>query len=150
MNPADQADERAAEHHPTGTPSAHLYYRAGPASGDQLAPIRRALTDWARGLGAAEDTVEAIILATDEAMSNVISHAYPGRTGEFELRAGLAQESGRIEIVVRDHGRWQPPGAPDPRHGRGLPLIRALAKQSSIDRTATGTTVRMSWPLAGN
>ncbi len=150
MNPADQADELTAEGYPTGASGPTVYYRAGPATSDQLRPIRRALAGWARSLGATEDTVEAITLATDEAMSNVVSHAYLGRTGEFELRADLAPAAGRIEITVRDQGRWQSARTPDPRHGRGLTLIRALAERSGIDRTAAGTTVRMSWPLAAD
>lgn len=136
------AEDEAAE-----PPSADPFHRVGPATGDQLAPIRRALADWARAIGAAEDLIEEIVLATDEAMSNVISHAYPDRPGEFELRAESRPESGRIEITLRDQGRWQPPAQPDIRHGRGLPLIRALAEQASIEPSSVGTTVRMSWPL---
>ena len=123
--------------------------QAGPATGDQLGPMRRSIAQWARAVGADDETVEAIVLATSEALSNVIGHAYPDLTGQFELRAEHDGESGRIEITLRDHGRAQRPTPPDIHHGRGLPLIFAFADEADIVPSTKGTFVRMSWPTNG-
>ncbi|QRP47884.1 ATP-binding protein [Amycolatopsis sp. FDAARGOS 1241] len=42
------------------------------------------------------------------------------------------------------------PPAPDPLHGRGLPLIRMLADHADITAPRHGTVVTMSWQLGRN
>jgi serine/threonine-protein kinase RsbW len=150
MNPADRTPEHGTEHHLARCSGASLYGQAGPATGDQLGPVRRSIAQWTRSLGADEETVEAIILATDETLSNVVSHAYPDLAGDFELRAEYEPESDRIEITVRDHGHAQRPTPPDIHHGRGLPLIFALADRADIRPSTEGTSVRMSWSMSQN
>jgi serine/threonine-protein kinase RsbW len=147
MNPADRTDEHGTERHPARPSGASLYGQAGPATSEQLAPVRRSIAQWARSVGADEETVEAITLATDETLSNVVGHAYPGIAGEFELRAEYEPESGRVEITIRDHGRAQRPTPPDIHHGRGIPLIFALADQADIMPSSKGTSVRLSWSM---
>jgi hypothetical protein len=40
--------------------------------------------------------------------AHVIKHASGPEDAVFELRAGIA--GGRVELAVRDLGRWRPPG----------------------------------------
>lgn len=54
--------------------------------------------------GFEEDEAQFIILAVDEACSNVIRHAYGGRTdGEITLTCSATDD--RIEFVLVDRGR---------------------------------------------
>lgn len=148
MSSMDQTDTPGTEDHVTPAPDVTLYGQAGPATGDQLGPVRQSIAQWARSVGADEETVDAIVLATNEALSNVVGHAYPDLTGDFELRAEYEHESGRIEITIRDHGHAQRPTPPDIHHGRGIPLIFAVADQADIMPSTKGTRVRMSWPVS--
>ncbi|HVV21392.1 MAG TPA: ATP-binding protein [Pseudonocardiaceae bacterium] len=117
-----------------------------PAVSDQLARLRQALAGWASHVGVPADIVADVILAADEAMSNVVSHAYAGRPGTFDLHAVYTTDD--IRVTVRDHGRWRPTARDqDPLHGRGLLLIRALADGVTVDHGPDGTTVSMVWSL---
>jgi len=119
-----------------------------PATPDQLLPLRHRLGTWAAAAGLTSDHIDAVILAGDEAMSNVVCHAYPEGGGTFDLIASNRPDLGTIHVTVRDHGRWQPePVDPGLLHGRGLVLIRALAHHVTFDRSDAGTTVHMTWLL---
>jgi anti-sigma regulatory factor (Ser/Thr protein kinase) len=120
-----------------------------PALPDCATMLRRTLGAWLRELGVVADLVDSVVLATYEAMVNVVTHAYQGRPGALELLAEVANDV--LTVTVTDHGRWKPPAAePSPGGGRGLTLIRGLADEASIVSTERGTTVRMTWSsLAG-
>ncbi len=127
---------------------ADLCYENLPATPDQLLPLRHRLAHWATHTGLARDDVDNLILAADEAVSNVIVHAYPHHPGTFDLRASQEPRDGTVHLTVRDHGRWRPPPAdPGPLHGRGLILIHALTHHTTIEHTVHGTTVHMTWLL---
>lgn len=128
------------------TPLAQLRYADVPATSDQLPPVRHALAEWAAATGLSAEQVDAVTLAADEAMSNVVSHAYPDAPGTLDLLATQDAASGEVYVTVTDHGRWRPvPPDPGPLHGRGLLLIRALAQALDLERGQDGTTVRMRW-----
>jgi anti-sigma regulatory factor (Ser/Thr protein kinase) len=119
-----------------------------PATSDRLFPLRHSLAGWIAKVGLDTDLTDAITLATDEAMSNVVSHAYPHHPGTFELHAEHRPAEGILSVTVRDRGRWRPePADPGPLHGRGLVLIRALAHDVVFEQETDGTTVRMVWRL---
>lgn len=126
-------------------PVADLRCDGVPATSDRLPRLRHALARWAEGTGLSGEQVDALTLAADEAMSNVVSHAYEQHPGTLDLRATHAPDSG-VTVVVRDRGRWRPVADdPGPLHGRGLLLIRALAQDVVIERGDDGTTVSMTW-----
>lgn len=122
-----------------------------PATPDQLLPLRRRLATWAAAAGLTGDQIDELILAGDEATSNVVCHAYPpdrAVPGTFDLLASYRPDLGALHVTVRDSGVWRPePADPGPLHGRGLVLIRALAHQVTFDRSDDGTTVHMTWLL---
>ncbi len=121
-----------------------------PAVSDRLPALRRRLSAWARAVGMSDSQVEDFVLAADEAMSNAVSHAYdPDRPGTFDLHATHHPERNAVSVTVRDRGCWRA-GIADPgaQHGRGLILIRALAHETAVEPSATGTTVRMRWLLS--
>lgn len=78
----------------------------------QLKGVREAVRAWAEAGGWTADRVADIVLAVDEALTNVIRHGYQGRTGQpIELRCrDLRDAVGGVgpEIVIRDWGRQVP------------------------------------------
>lgn len=59
-----------------------------------------------------------------------------------------ATEPGIGSVVVEDRGLWRrprPEGVLPATRGRGIQLMRALADDTTIDTTAGGTRVSMSW-----
>lgn len=126
-------------------PIADLRCEDIPATSDRLPRLRHALARWAEGTGLSGEQVDALTLAADEAMSNVVSHAYQQQHGTLDLWAVHEPERG-VTVVVRDRGQWRPvPEDPGPLHGRGLLLIRALAQDVVIEHGTAGTTVSMTW-----
>ncbi|UOZ03335.1 ATP-binding protein [Amycolatopsis sp. WQ 127309] len=114
-----------------------------PADPGRLVLLREQLADWVLRAGLSEEIRERVLLATYEAMANVVVHAYREATGPLDLHA--TSRNGLITVSVTDYGRWQPVARPTPLHGRGLPLIRRLTSEASIDTTAAGTTVTMTF-----
>ncbi len=123
-----------------GRPPLRLELPADPSS---LRGAREELRRWLddEGLGRAE--AADIVLATSEALSNSVEHAYPpGEPG-----AGVSVELARdgrdaLTVVVRDRGRWKPPAGAAHR-GRGLALMRALMETVDVASGDHGTVVRM-------
>lgn len=125
------------------------FTRRVPADAHQIADLRQAFAGWLSGLvpGMPEDRREEVVLASYEAMANSAEHAYrSGATGEVDVTAVYQPEA--LRVTVADYGGWKAPGD-DPYRGRGLPLIEALTSTHSLDRAPHGTTVTMSWSLAG-
>lgn len=123
------------------------------ASAVAATELRHVLNEWAAALGVTADSRGAIELACYEALANVASHAYVGRSpGVMELDAMYSHTppaAPRMTVTVGDHGRWRPPSArPGRLRGRGVPMIRSLSGTAAIVGSDTGTTVRMSWNLA--
>lgn len=117
-----------------------------PARSHNATSLRHELTRWAHAVALPEDTADAMVLAAYEAMINVVTHAYPVREeGPLELSAELRRDA--VRVTVSDQGNWREPAAePGPLHGRGLPLIHALAEHAEISPGPRGTTVQMRWP----
>jgi serine/threonine-protein kinase RsbW len=90
-----------------------------PSNPKYLTVIRSVTASMAEMCGMADQAVEDIKLAVDEACSNVIKHAYRGDTGQrivvkFILRNGF-------EVVIEDNGiRVDPQRI----HGRSLDDVR--------------------------
>ncbi len=121
----------------------------GLALASQITGLRKAVWTWVQDAGLPEEVVEAIALATYEALANVVEHAYAdGVVGQLGLRIDVTEEG--LAVVVTDHGRWRTPSR-DPGHrGRGLLLMERLAAQVKVSSAEDGTTVRMRWPVRHN
>jgi len=121
-------------------------HRRGTLTAEGLAPLRRALADWAGQIGLEASTVEAIVLSTYEALANSVEHAYrDDGAGTVELDASVNDFI--VTVTVTDHGRWRPPSADSGSRGRGLSLIRNLGAAANVVGTPQGTTVTMTWLL---
>ncbi len=95
--------------------------------------------------GLPEETVDDVLLALDEAVSNAIRHG-SGSGGPIEVSVGV--EDGWIDVLVLDRGPTpRPPCLPDgpPRTlatgGRGLWLIAQLVDEVRLWRRGDGTLV---------
>lgn len=119
-----------------------------PAAATELAPLRRAITEWAQRTPLHPEQIDAVRLASYEAAANVVEHAYSNGAGSLNLEASCSIRRRAVTVAVADKGRWRP-ATVDPRssRGRGLPLIRALSDDVEITTGAAGTTVRMRWNL---
>lgn len=132
------------------SPAARSLYCATTATTGHARRTRRTLRGWVDALDLAQELAEDLVLAVHEALTNVVDHAYLGRTpGPMTL---LAQCAGAgITVTVSDRGHWRTEGsAPEDRRGRGLPLIRALAPTVTFDIHPSGTAVHIHHPSPGH
>jgi len=90
-----------------------------------LPAVRGAVEQMCRTIGFADDDAARAVAAVDEALTNIIKHAYggqPGRPIDIELSDMPDAACGRgLEVVLTDRGRVV--GAED-IHGRDLADIR--------------------------
>jgi anti-sigma regulatory factor (Ser/Thr protein kinase)/anti-anti-sigma regulatory factor len=118
-----------------------------PADPPVLPQVRARVREWLSLLHAAGHDQAAIALATTEAVTNAIDHAYrDGESGTVRVET-LLDASGRVCVTVSDHGRWR--GAPvEPGYrGRGLTIMRSFMDSVEIDHDDDGTTVMMERQL---
>ncbi|HSK60797.1 MAG TPA: ATP-binding protein [Actinomycetospora sp.] len=131
-------------HEAGGILGAWLWERR-PARGTSVVPLRRLVHRWARATVVDEEIRESIVLAVDEAVSNVVEHAYRHVVGDVQVLAVPRPCGHGVAVVVEDQGAWSAPAADPGFRGRGLVLIDELTDHHSLTTSATGTTVRMCW-----
>lgn len=117
---------------------------ARTATRDAVSGLRRLLRTWIGETGLHPDLVEDVVLAVDEAVTNVVEHAYPRECGEVRLSL-VRSGPGEIEVTVEDDGTWRSPPEDPGFRGRGVQLIHGLADRARITHSAHGTTVSMCW-----
>lgn len=70
----------------------------------QMSLIRERVRNAAKEFGFDEDTVPQLVLAVDEACTNIIRHAYEGRTDQ-KIEMDI-QSNGKVwEVRLRDYGK---------------------------------------------
>ncbi|HSZ05620.1 MAG TPA: ATP-binding protein [Solirubrobacteraceae bacterium] len=117
-----------------------------PAVPGSLSIARNRLELWLAETGAGHDDEFAIKLAVSEACANAVEHAYSPEhaycaEGASGFRVRAERSSGVVVIHVSDRGRWRAPRAS--RNGLGLLIMGRLMDSLDVQRTSTGTTVRM-------
>ena len=121
------------------TDSVSVTYDAVPAS---VARARTAVTEFADGVGATLSQVDAIRLATSEAVTNAVVHAYREKPGQVYVTAVLAGPE--LWLLVADDGQGLQPQAQRP----GLGLISQVCDEMAIvTRSTGGTEVRIRFDL---
>jgi serine phosphatase RsbU (regulator of sigma subunit)/FixJ family two-component response regulator/anti-sigma regulatory factor (Ser/Thr protein kinase) len=110
-----------------------------PAEPEALITARRALRNWLSELGVEPDLVYDITLATGEACTNAIEHAYAPGDASFDLEASHGADD--VLVTVRDYGSWRPPRGRN--RGRGLKLMETLMDAVTVRREKTGTIVEL-------
>jgi PAS domain S-box-containing protein len=121
-----------------------------PAVPASVGLLRGAMTTFATDAGVEGEALADLRLAVSEALTNAVVHGYPdGAEGELGLHALV--RPGRIEVTVEDDGIGLRPRSDSPGMGLGMPMIAALALESSVRRGASGgTVVRMAFPLVAD
>jgi serine/threonine-protein kinase RsbW len=109
-----------------------------PAIPESIPEARRAVGDFVARIGADERAVEAVRLATSEAVTNAVRYAYNGGDGPIHLRA--APFNGGVAITVADDGRGVRPRLDRKGLGLGLALIAQAADEVKISRRPGGGT----------
>jgi anti-sigma regulatory factor (Ser/Thr protein kinase) len=99
-----------------------------PSNPDVLCVVRNALAELAAKLGFSEPECRAVVLAVDEALTNIIRHAYlgdPERTIEATFHRihgpGEGKSGDALEIVLEDSGVT---ANPEKMCGRALEDVR--------------------------
>jgi anti-sigma regulatory factor (Ser/Thr protein kinase) len=125
-----------------------------PSDPRLLAVVRRTVSEFAAIWGFADDGCRSITLAVDEALSNIIRHAYKNRCDqEIEIRVqgyGDCLEFAFIdrgEPVDRSKCCAQPLDEIAPG-GRGTHLIRQIMDEVSYERVPEGNRLRLKKYLA--
>jgi anti-sigma regulatory factor (Ser/Thr protein kinase) len=118
-----------------------------PAAAEELPALRQALSQWSGHAGLGPEAVMSVVLATYEAMANVVDHAYGHDPGMLEVIA-TGTGGGGVRVTVTDYGRWRQLPADPGNRGRGLLLMRRLATSTEVDATPDGTSVLLWWSAA--
>jgi anti-sigma regulatory factor (Ser/Thr protein kinase) len=84
-----------------------------------------------------EDLAYDLVLAACEAATNGVEHAQDPTEPFVDVAAEVVD--GRVEIAVRDYGRWRE-RVPSMDRGRGSMLMSAVA-DITVTPSAAGTTV---------
>ncbi len=115
----------------------HLQLRL-PSDPAVLGPLRAILRRWLAQEGAGPQECHELLTACGEAATNAIRHAGTPPGSHFILEA---THNGCVEIRIRDHGYWRQPRAGV--GGRGIDIIGAYVDDLDIERTSSGTEVRL-------
>jgi PAS domain S-box-containing protein len=110
---------------------------------DRLITVRRSLSRWLAAVGVDGEQREDLLLACGEACTNAVRHAYGPIDGMMEVEAEIA--NGRIELTVRDFGRWSDRVS---RGGRGFALMESAMDTVIVEKGDGGTQVWMCKDLS--
>jgi serine/threonine-protein kinase RsbW len=124
------------------------FQEAAPAVPESVGRLRNAVAEFARAHGADDAQVMALQLATSEAMSNAVVHAFADRPepGTITVVAGL--EGDELWVRVRDDGSGMRPRPDSPGLGVGLPLMtRSTQSLKFSEAPDGGTEVAMRFTL---
>jgi anti-sigma regulatory factor (Ser/Thr protein kinase) len=119
-------------------------HESWPADPKLISHIRHAVREWLDTLPMTEGEVADVVLAVDEAVENIVKHAYSTkRLGSAELVLWTEPETLCIEVI--DYGEWQKPTGDT--QGLGIPMMEKLVESVMIHFDERGTRVLLRYPL---
>ena len=126
-----------------------MHAREVTATADAVGPLRRWVEQLCDGTGASRKQCADVALATSEALTNVVMHAYVDRPGPGPLRIRAAHDDRRMLVEVEDEGVGLRPRLDSPGAGFGIALIATLAAELEFAHgpAGAGTLVRMAFAL---
>jgi anti-sigma regulatory factor (Ser/Thr protein kinase) len=128
---------------------AHLKFSV-PSHPRYLCVIRAAVEELALVSGLAEEDCRAVALAVDEALANVIRHAYQGKLDQA-MEVNCRASADRLEFTLLDQGT-----APDPARicgrplddfslsGRGTHIMKMVMDEVCYERVPEGNQLRLT------
>jgi anti-sigma regulatory factor (Ser/Thr protein kinase) len=121
-------------------------YLAIPSS---IPAARHAIVECAAEAGARNEQLDAISLASSEALTNVVKYAYRAHTGHIYVTARAA--GGEFWVLISDNGCGIHAGSESAGLGLGLALISQLADGFSVvQRSTGGTELRLRFVLGAD
>jgi anti-sigma regulatory factor (Ser/Thr protein kinase) len=127
----------------TPSPSLREVY---PAMTDSIPVARNAITDFAMRVGISGEQLDAVRLATSEALTNVVQYAYPARFGHIHVTGRVA--GGELWVLIGDNGCGFHAGSGSDGLGLGLALINRLTDGFSVaERSSGGTELRLRFVI---
>jgi anti-anti-sigma factor len=110
--------------------------------------VRAALRSWLSVIGADDMDVLIIVQIICEFVENSFEHGYRAAPGDgIDVEATL-DDDGMVHATVTDRGQWKTPSADPGMRGRGLMLADALATESRVVGSDTGTTASITHRLS--
>jgi PAS domain S-box-containing protein len=129
--------------------TADTFQQTLAADAYELARLRHSLRAWRRSIQPPDRGETDLLLAVNEAFANAVEHAYrdaPAGPVEVTVRR---DPDGSYLVRVRDSGTWRPPADTAGLRGRGLTIIRDVARDFECHHTAAGTLVSFRIPTIG-
>jgi anti-anti-sigma factor len=109
--------------------------------------VRGPLRGWLSDIGADDVDVLIIVQILCEFIENSFEHGYRStNAGRIDVEVSL-DDQGLIHASVTDRGKWKAPSADPGLRGRGLMLADALATDSRITGSDSGTTASITHRL---
>ncbi|EGX60609.1 MULTISPECIES: ATP-binding protein [Streptomyces] len=111
---------------------------------EDLATVRSIVRGHLRWWRAGEDTVDRVLFAVNELLTNVLEHTAPDDSGRRQADILVQRVPGGVTAVVRDSDPSpleRRNARPLDESGRGLALVRALVDESSVSKTDAGKDV---------
>lgn len=133
-----------------------------------LSGLRHTVRGWLSSTELGEQTVDDIVLAVSEAVSNAIDHSRADShavgnspsggdlvdptkadappTAASPIEVELFCGAWTVTVTVVDHGRWRAPDRSDrsANRGRGMRIIQILMDSYEVHRSESGTIVTMT------
>jgi serine/threonine-protein kinase RsbW len=114
-----------------------------PSQTERLKEAREFISQAAGQFGFGEDDVNKIVLAVDEACTNIIKHAY-GYGKNYTIRLSITTSGKEFEITITDQGRPFDPSSVTPpdmkeylshfkRGGLGMYLMKTVMDKVEYD-----------------
>ena len=120
-----------------------------------LSVVRAAIDELSMTVGLPEEECTAVVLAVDEALANIIRHAYKNRYDQkIEFDCKVNEE--RMEFTFLDQGEPPDPAkiCAEPEDelalsGRGTHLIKTIMDEVSYQQVSEGNQLRLIKRLHG-
>lgn len=126
--------------------SGSTYTEEFPARAASVPKARTAVAGFALAAGVDDERLEAIKLATSEAATNAVLHAYGAEGGSFQITASFMPDE--LWLMVADDGGGMRPGGAPGGLGLGLAVIAEMADDLEIiKRSSGGTELQMRFQL---
>jgi serine/threonine-protein kinase RsbW len=120
--------------------------RSYPAIATSVPSARHAITDFAAAAGIRDEQLDAVRLASSEALANVVMHAYPGKMGQLHVTARVA--CGELWVLIADDGCGMQAERDSPGLGLGLAVISQMTEDFTVfERSSGGIELRLQFVL---